>query len=93
MGVQAALESDAQLAKPGEPRMRTFDHPAMLAKALAAFDSTASNATGDASRPEKGTTAPVVLALIGVQLAWALARPAWQTTNGRDGIDALLEQH
>lgn len=66
MGIQAPLETDAQLAKAGQPRMGTFDHPAMSPQFLAAFDTATCNAGHDASTLEMLAATSEVIAFIGM---------------------------
>ena len=93
MDIQPPLEADAQLAETGQPRMGTFDHPAMSARFLAAFDTATRNAGHDASTLEMLAATSAVIAFIGMQLVWPLPRSAWQTGNRRNGFDQCLECH
>lgn len=95
MDIGAALVAHLEAAETVEPRERAFHYPAIPPEPLARFDPAPRNPWNDAPRPQRPSAAWVVIALIGVQLHWTLARPSpalvWQP-QGWDRIDGLLQQ-
>jgi hypothetical protein len=82
MGLNAAFETDSQLAHTGEPRMRTLHDPTMTAQSIIALDSLASNSGRDASL--------VVSDDPGSYLCRRLCRHAACPANvGRPGLPAI----
>jgi hypothetical protein len=74
--VGSALVAHREPAEAGEPGVGPFHDPAMPAQALAALDPTPRDARDDPALAAGAATAGIVVALIGVQLARAAARPA-----------------
>ncbi|MNQ98024.1 hypothetical protein D3C85_1136980 [compost metagenome] len=66
MDIQPPLETDTQLAEAGQPRVGTFDDPAMSTQFLAAFDTATRNASQDAAAFEMFTATSEVIAFISV---------------------------
>jgi len=66
-------------------------NPAMLAWLFAALDTSPGNPAGNASSPEIGTAALVVVAFVRMQLRRPLACPPRQARNGWNRIHALLK--
>lgn len=50
MSIELPFEADTQLAEAGQPRMGTFDNPAVTTELFAALDTTTSDACRDARR-------------------------------------------
>ena len=75
MEVGAALVAYAEAPEPGQPSERALDHPPVPSQMGTAVHA----ATRDAGSDPTGSTFPaaaaVVVALVGMQLRWSLARP------------------
>lgn len=93
MDIEPSLESDPQLCEPSKPRVGALDNPAVFAKPLTAFDTSSCNSAQDPFGLQVGPAAAIVITLVRMQFPWALARPAHQTSERRDGVNAWLEQH
>lgn len=89
MDVGSSFVANSQAPEPMQPAQRSVDHPAPAAQALTAFDAAPRDAHADAATVQPPAVAWVVVALVGVQLVWPLARPAtqagarWQRPNQR----------
>ena len=73
--------------------MRSLNDPAMLAQPFAALDASSCNPAGNASSPEIGPAAPVVVAFVGMQLRRPLAGSILQARNGGERVHTSLEHH
>ncbi len=93
MNVETTLETNAQFAETGKPGMRALDYPAMSAKPLLTFHSTASNAGRDAALPQVTTAACKVITFVRMHLARAFAWLSVQARHRRNGIKRGLECH
>ena len=93
MDIEPSFESNPQFSKPGKPGVRAFDNPAVFSQPLTAFNASAGNPAQDAFGLQIGPATAVVIALVSMQFPRALARPARQASERRDGVNAGLEQH
>lgn len=93
MGMNASLETHAQLAEGGQSGVCAFDHPAMAPQPIIALNSSAGDPNLDASAPEMLPAACEVVALVRMQLGRPAARPAALAPHIGQGIDQLLEDH
>src|SRR5215212_6532846 len=91
MDIGAALIAHRQPTKAVEPGQRALDHPAVTTQALAGVDALARDADPDVSTAQRRAAARDVVALVGVQLPWALAAPPVGLPNRRDSIEQVLE--
>jgi hypothetical protein len=90
--VEPALVTDREPPEAGEPGQRALYHPAVPAQALGALDARAGDPGRDASPRQAPAAAVVVVALVGVQLARPLARPAGALPDRRHGVEQRLER-
>ena len=91
MNVDAALKANAQLAKSCQPCMGALNDPAVAPQALAALNAAPGDAVCNASGLQMRAAAPIVVALVCVQLIWPLARAARATGDCRHRIDQGLK--
>src|SRR5258708_23028519 len=75
MDLRAQLVTDGEPAEAIEPGQRALHHPAMPSESLARFDAPAGDPRDDAALAAGGATARGVVALVGIQLVRAPARP------------------
>ncbi|CAB5300916.1 hypothetical protein IST455A_05773 [Burkholderia multivorans] len=91
--IEAALETNLELAESGEPGVRALDDPAMPLEPLAAFDA-ATRYTGlDATLFQITPTTSKVIALVRMQFARTLARSPAQARHSRNRVKRRLECH
>lgn len=93
MDIESPFESDPQLSEPSKPRMRSLDNPAVFTKPLTAFHASPCNSAQNPFGLQVGPPAAIVIALVRMQFPWALARPARETFERRDCVNAGFEQH
>jgi hypothetical protein len=87
------LVADRQAPIARQPRQRALHDPAVPPQPLRRVDPATRNAVCDPAPPTGGATAPIVIALIPVQLGRAVARtPRSTSPQGRDRVDQGLEQ-
>ncbi len=73
--------------------MSALDHPTMLAQPIVALDATSGDSVFDATPPEMVAASRIVVALVSVQFVGPAQRSAANASDGRHGIDQLLEDH
>jgi hypothetical protein len=66
--IQLSFKADSQLSTSWKAFLRLLHHPAMLAQLFAALNASSLNVTSNVPLSHVRTTAPVVIALVGVQL-------------------------
>ena len=93
MRLQAALEADAQFAKPGKPGMCALHYPAVAPQALAALYASASDARLNPAPLQVAPAALEVVALVCMQLVWTLPRASSQAWYCHQRIQRCLERH
>ena len=93
MDIEPPLKSDPQLSEPSKPCVGALDNPAVFSQPLTAFNASAGNPAQDAFGLQIGPATAMVIALVSMQFPRALARPARQASERRDGVNAGLEQH
>ena len=91
MDVGAPLVADRQASELAEPSQGAFDHPAVPPQPGAALDPAPRDAGLDVAAGQGTTAAAVIVGLVGVELAWPLARPAPGLPDRRHGVDHLLQ--
>jgi hypothetical protein len=90
--VEPALVADGEPPEPGEPRQRALDHPPVPAQALGAVDPAPGDARDDGPLAAGAAAVAVVVALAGVRLGRALARPTGALPDRRHGVEKGLEE-
>ncbi len=93
MDIDAALESNAQLAHAREPGMSALHHPAMSPEPVVALESFASDTSGDPSLFEMRAAALDVVGLVGMQFVRPASWASRLAGDRRQGLDQLLEDH
>jgi hypothetical protein len=78
---------DSKAAHLMKPRDRSFDNPAHAAEALSRFDTSSRDPGNDSASPELAPTHGIVIALVGVDLRGAAARPANLSGHRGNSID------
>jgi hypothetical protein len=73
------------------PRQRPLHYPPVPTQLLAGLDAPASDTRGYTSLLERLAASRKVVALVGVQLLWALTRSATALSDRRDGVHGLLQ--
>lgn len=91
VNVEPALEANAQFAEASKPSVIPLHHPAMVAQALAAFNTSFGYPASDAVAAWMGPASCEVIALVCMRLRWPAALPASKPFDGRECIYALLE--
>ena len=81
MNIGTPLVADTQAPEPMEPAQRSLDHPAPAAQVLLAFDASPGDTWSDAPLAQPLAVAPIVVALVSVQLGRTLSGPARQPRN------------
>ncbi len=76
MDIEAALETNTELAECGKPSMSAFHNPAMLAEPIVLLDASAGDSWVDASLAQMATAPCEVIPLVGVELVRAASRSA-----------------
>jgi hypothetical protein len=74
-----------------QPRERPLDYPPVPSQPLARFDATPSDARSYASLPKRLATAREIVALVSMQLLWALAWSSARLADRLDGVHGLLQ--
>lgn len=87
MNVGTAFITGVQATETVEPRNRTFDDPAPATESFPRFNAFARNARGDAVSPQPLAMRAGRIALVGVQLLRAFARPTRQIGDCRYRTD------
>jgi len=93
MNIDASLEASAQLTQGAQPGVRALDHPAVVPEPIIALGASAGDTILDAPALEVSTASCKVVALVCMQFLGPPARPAPLATDGRQGVDQLLEDH
>jgi hypothetical protein len=91
MDVVAALVADRKTPEPIEPCDGPFDHPAIAAKLLAAFDAASGDARFDAAPPAGAATEREIVSLVGVQFVRPAARPSAPALDRWDRVEQRLQ--
>lgn len=91
MDIEAAFETNAQLAKGGKPGMRALHNPAVLAEAVVLLDAATSNSWLDAALAQMLTTPSEVITLVGMEFVWTASRSTGQACHCRQCIDQGFE--
>jgi hypothetical protein len=91
MDIGPSLIAHGEAAKAVQPGERALDDPAMTTQALAGVDPLASDPDPDVPTAQRRAAARDVVALVGMQLPWALAAAPIGLPEGRDGIEQCLE--
>ena len=73
------------------PRQRPLHYPPVPTQLLAGLDAPASDTRGYTSLLERLAASRKVVALVGVQLLWALMRSATALSDRRDGVQGFLQ--
>lgn len=81
MNIDTPLVADTQAPEPMEPAQRSLDHPTPAAQVLLAFDASPGDAWSDAPLSQPLAVAPIVVALVSVQLGRTFSGPARQPRN------------
>ena len=91
MDIEASFKSNAKLAESGDPRVRTFYDPSMLAETIVLLNATASDPWADLSLAQMLTTSSKVIAFVGVEFVRASARTTRQASDAGNSINQRLE--
>ena len=91
MEIGPSLVANSQAPELAEPGERALHHPPVSAQPGAAFDTPPGDAGLNAPPPQRATAAPVVVSLVGVELARSLARGSPALPDGRHGINHGLQ--
>ena len=92
MDVSSTLVSDAQPSETMQPAQRSFDHPAPTAQMVPALNAPPCDPWLYALGAQPLPVSSVVVALVGVQLGGALARPPLQTSDGWQSLNERAQQ-
>jgi hypothetical protein len=87
VNVGTTLETNPEAAEVMQPGMRTFNDPAMFAKAAAVFGTAPGNHWLDTAIAQSSSMSLGVVTAIGVDNARSLQWVAVQSTNRRNHVD------
>lgn len=93
MDVEPAFVADAQASHSRKPGQGALDNPTVSAQSFATFNTPAGNARLDTTLAASPAAAPVVVSLVGVQLARSLARLAKPAFNSHHRIEQFSQRH
>ncbi len=91
MDVVAAFVTDGEAPELSQPGQCAFDHPPVPAQPLAGIHALAGDAHPDAPPVQEATAAGDVVGLIGMQLLRPFAGTTPRASDGRNGVDEVLE--
>ena len=91
MDICSSFVSDLQPLVAVQPRVRTFDHPAMAAELLLRLNAFAGDPRCDSPSAQRSLVLLRRVPLVCVQFVRALAGPACRTSNRPDRVDRLLK--
>jgi hypothetical protein len=93
MHVELALVADGEAAEFVDPCEAALDEPSMAAEFLAVFNAAPGDTRLDLPAMASTAAAPVIIRLVGVQLARPASWPAALACNAWDGVEQRFEGH
>ena len=92
MNISSPFVTDAQTPESVQPAQRPLDHPSPTPQMLFAFNASPCDPRRDAALTQPLAMAPVVVALVGVQLGRAFPGPACQARDRRQRLNERLQK-
>ena len=89
--VEASFVADGEAAEAVQPSEGPLDNPAMTAELLTGSDAASFNASLDTSSLAGLAASAKVVGFVGMELGRSLSGPASPSTDGRNGIQQLVE--
>jgi hypothetical protein len=93
MDIRQALVTDGEPAEPIDPGEGPLDNPAISAECLARFDPASGDAAADATLTQVSPTAPIIVALVRVDLVGSLTWSATWSFDRLDRLDQVFEEN